>query len=227
MVGFVQGSMIASASRDASQDSLDFAIGLGLEGADLQQVARNLASFPASVRSRGVFFLGLTRMLESRRGRSSVPEALAQVAMSTRILAFKSYPHRDFYKLYYVATRYLAPTRRFDEGLAEVAKTFFPIFRESILGKTISALMGERAQDVLPLLAKAYNMSVEGNSHVLDLTGPREAVWRATVEPVAWYPRTFEGIVQGALPGEKALMISIDAQKPISNLVEYAFRIRW
>lgn len=223
----VQGSLAASVAQDSAQDALDFAVGLGLEGADLQQVARNLASFPASVRSRGVFFLGLTRMLESRRGRGSVPEALAMAAMSTRIVAFKSYPHRDFYKLYYVATRYLAPTRRFDDGLAEVAKTFFPIFRESILGKTISALMGDRAQDVLPLLAKAYNMSVEGNTHLLELTGPKEAVWRATVEPVVWYPRTFEGIVMGALPSEKSLRIHLDAQKPVSNLVEYAFRIRW
>lgn len=219
--------MAAPGARDAAQDALDFAVGLGIEGTDLQQVARNLASFPTTVRSRGVFFLGLTRLLEQRRGRASVPEALASASMPGRIVAFKSYPHRDFYKLYYLATRYLSPTRRFDEGLAEIAKTFFPIFRESILGKTISALMGDRPADVLPLLAKAYNMSVEGNSHVLELLGPREALWRAQVEPVSWYPRTFEGIVQGALPAEKALRVQIDDQRPVNNLVAYAFRIRW
>ena len=222
----MQLSSAASSEPDLASDAHDFATKLGLEGPDLQQVARNLATFPTSVRCRGVFFLGLTRLLESRRGRASVPEMLAQISMS-RIVAFKSYPHRDFYKLYYMAARYLAPTRRFDEGLADISRNFFPIFRESILGKTISALMGDRPADVLPLLAKAYNMSIEGNVHALELVSAREAVWSAQVEPVAWYPNTFSGIVQGALPNEPGLQITVDARKPAGELIDYRFRIRW
>lgn len=222
------GAVQVAAPRNAALDAVEFVTKLQLEAGDLDQLARNLGEFPESVRSRGVFVLGLTRLIGARKGRQTADEALCHAGISSRVVAFKSYPHRDFYKLYYLATRLLAPHRPFDEGLCDVARTFFPIFRESILGKTISALMGERAGDVLPLLSKAYNMSVEGNDHALELmTCKREAVWRARVEPVAWYQRTFEGIVRGALPEERELQILLDAQKRVGELIEYAFRIRW
>lgn len=221
------GGLNVAKPREDADDTLAFVTRLALDGSYAEHVAHNLAVFPAIVRSRGVFFLGISRLLEARKGKQTVDEMLAHANVGNRVVAFKAYPHRDFYKLYYLAARVLAPQLRFDDALNYVARTFFPIFRESILGKTISALMGDGPADVLPLLTKAYNMSVEANEHVLELTGRREAVWRARVEPVKWYPQTFQGIVQGALPDEQQLQVLIDAQQRNGELMDYVFRIRW
>src|SRR5262245_38715191 len=116
-----------------SQDAFAFAASIGLEGGELEQAARNLATFPDTIQCRGVFFLGLSRLLEKKIGPSGVAEQFARANLDARTFAFKSYPHHDFYKLYYVTAKKLLPGRPFDQALGEIAKTFFPIFRESIV----------------------------------------------------------------------------------------------
>ena len=51
-------------------------------------------------------------------------------------------------------------------------------------GKTMSALMGDKPRTILPLLAKAYNLSTEGNLHEAELTGEREVTWRCVAESI-------------------------------------------
>lgn len=221
------GGLHAEFAIEAERDARSFVAQLGLSAREADIAVHNLATFPASVRSRGVFFHGLIRCIENTGERKKAEVVLEQAALSGRLVSFRAYPHREFYKLYYAVTRILYPRLPFAEGLREVAKTFFPIFRDSIVGKTISALMGDKPADVLPLLAKAYNMSVENNSHRFTAVSSNEALWHAQVEPVTWYPETFEGIVRGALPNEAGLEICVDAQSAAGELRDYVFRIRW
>ena len=60
--------------------------------------------------------------------------------------------------------------------------------------------MGDRPTTILPLLARAYNVSVEGNDHKAEVVGDYALVWRCDVEPVEWYTDTFQGIVEGSMP---------------------------
>jgi uncharacterized protein (TIGR02265 family) len=195
--------------------------------AEARVVDQNLAQFPDVVRCRGVFFTGLTRIAEKARGPAALARLLARAECGANHLAFKWYPHADFYRLYYLAARELYPKLPFAEALREVAQTFFPIFRESLLGKTLTAFMGKEPPEVLPLLAKAYDISIEGNRHELKSLSGHEAIWTATVEPVVWYPATFEGIVRGALPSCRTLEFEHAAPASEGPLTTYVFRLHW
>jgi uncharacterized protein (TIGR02265 family) len=190
-------------------------------------VARNLAAFPPNISVRGLFFEGLSRVVSSVQG----PEAIAELALRAgtprKTNAFGNYSHRDFYKLYYLAVRLLHPQATMPEGLRLVAHTFFPIFRNSMLGRTMSALMGNRPTTILPLLARAYQISVEGNQHHAELAGERELLWDCSVEPVEWYVDIFSGIVQGAMPEHVTAQIKVMRRSHVGGLAQYQFRITW
>jgi uncharacterized protein (TIGR02265 family) len=191
------------------------------------QVARNLATFPSEIRVRGLFFEGLARVVGQLQGPSAMAELAERAGLPARTTAFRAYPHRDFYRLYYLAARQLHPTTPLDESLRLAARTFFPIFQTSLIGRTITALMGDQPTTILPLLARAYNLSVEGNLHSAELRGPRELLWTCEVEPVEWYPSTFSGIVEGAMPSGVTARISIEERKPSSGGTRYRFRVNW
>ena len=99
----------------------------------------------------------------------------------------------------------------------------------SLLGRTMSALMGDRPRTILPLLAKAYNVSVEGNEHQAELVGDSEVVWRCTVEPVEWYPDTFAGIIEGTMQTNKAASVRVATieEQRTRTAGRYTFRITW
>ena len=195
--------------------------------ADQEIVARNLLLFPAQIKVRGVFFEGLSRVVAEAKGPGAMAELVARAGVGAKTTAFRAYPHRDFYKLYYLAARLLYPTARMAEALQKVARTFFPIFKSSLVGRTMSALMGDRPTTILPLLARAYNVSVEGNDHQAELAGERSLLWRCEVEPVEWYTETFAGIVEGAMPAGCAPRISVEERAPAASMARYRFRIDW
>jgi len=194
--------------------------------ADQETVAHNLLTFPAAIKVRGIFFEGLSRVVGESQGPTAMAGLLQKAGITTKTTAFRSYPHRDFYKLYYLAARLLYPGS-VSVGLRNTARTFFPIFKNSLLGRTMSALMGDRPQTILPLLARAYNVSVEGNNHEVVLTSDRSLVWRCDVEPVEWYLETFTGIVEGSMPADVRLKVTVEERGVAGALARYRLRLDW
>jgi uncharacterized protein (TIGR02265 family) len=190
-------------------------------------VARNLATFPPQIRVRGLFFEGLARVVGEVQGPMAISTLARRAGMPDKTTAFRSYPHRDFYRLYYLTARLLQPSAPLPEGLRLTARTFFPIFKNSLLGRTMSALMGDDPSTLLPLLARAYNLSVEGNDHRTSSEGERELVWRCEVEPVEWYASTFTGIIEGAMPSGCTARVVVEERAKLPGRARYRFRINW
>src|SRR4051812_14812440 len=205
----------------------DFARRVTPVRADQDAVARNLLLFPSTIKVRGIFFEGVARIVAESQGPNAMAELVARAGIAAKTTAFRAYPHRDFYKLYYLAARLLYPTAPLAEGLRNTARTFFPIFKSSLLGRTMSALMGDRPTTILPLLARAYNVSVEGNDHKAELVGKNALVWRCDVEPVEWYTDTFQGIVEGSMPADVKVRIAVEERAAAGALARYRFRIDW
>jgi uncharacterized protein (TIGR02265 family) len=205
----------------------DFARTVTPMHADQEMVARNLLLFPSTIKVRGIFFEGLSRVVGEAKGPDAMAGLLARAGIAGKTTAFRAYPHRDFYKLYYLTARLLYPGTPLSVALRNVARTFFPIFKSSLLGRTMSALMGDRPTTILPLLARAYNVSVEGNDHKAELTGDRALEWRCEVEPVDWYTDTFQGIVEGSMPSDITVKIRVDERGTAGALARYRFAISW
>jgi uncharacterized protein (TIGR02265 family) len=195
--------------------------------ADRETIARNLQLFPGQIKVRGIFFEGLSRIVGGMNGTDAMAAMVQRAGVAAKTTAFRAYPHRDFYKLYYLAARQLYPGATTPEALRLTARTFFPIFKDSLLGRTMSALMGDRPTTLLPLLAKAYNLSVEGNDHRAELDGGNALVWKCEVEPVEWYVDTFTGIIEGAMPPRLTAQVRLEERSFAGGLARYQFRIGW
>lgn len=195
---------------------------------DQETIARNLVVFPPALKVRGIFFEGLARIVGEAKGPEAMAGLLRRAGMGDKTTAFRSYPHRDFYKLYYLAARLLYPTAPMSGALRQVARTFFPIFKSSLLGRTMSALMGDRPTTILPLLARAYNISVEGNEHQAEVVDGKSVVWRGQAEAIEWYDETFAGIIEGAMPADLTAKVKLEERAPAAaGMARYRFRIDW
>lgn len=220
----------AAASEPVQIGATELAARITCSPREQAAIARNLTSFPMEVRVLGVFFEGLGRVIAEARGQPALARLVSTSGAPERPVVFRQYPHQDFYRLYYLAARALFPNLSFPAALRCVAREFFPIFRASVLGKTMNVLMGEQPRTVLPLLAKAYNLSVAGNEHACEVVGARKVAWRCRVEPVEWYEETFGGIIEGTAPaGMKPtdLRITTIARSTVGRFDEYRFEITW
>jgi uncharacterized protein (TIGR02265 family) len=206
-----------------------FAQSMPIASEDRARVTRNLACYPPDMAVRGLFFEGIFRIVDQRLGSVALGQIRRAAGLGEHIVPFRQYPHRDFYKLYYLTVSRLHAGTPFDAGLRRVAQTFFPIFRSSLLGRTMSALMGDEPRTILPLLSKAYNLSVSGNTHTSRMTGERELTWQCRVEPVEWYEHTFTGIIEGTMTPEQRRSLVIDTRtKAVGPAgASYEFVIRW
>jgi uncharacterized protein (TIGR02265 family) len=163
-------------------------------------IEQNLLIFPLQCRVRGLFFTGLHEIIKRSLGPEAHAEACRLSGIFSKIIPFNEYPHRDFYRLMYWAAAYLHKNPRFGESLTAIASTFFPIFRESLLGRTTAALMGKNLKTQLPRLAVAYNSMVRWNQHETEVLSENEVRWTCKVENVVWYAETLTGIIAGACP---------------------------
>jgi uncharacterized protein (TIGR02265 family) len=207
----------------------EFAARVSATLADQATIAKNLVAFSPQLQVRGVFFEGLGRIVKQSRGEAALVQIQRSAGVPAQVIAFRHYAHRDFYKFYYLAARVLHPSETFSRALRLTARNFFPIFRDSLLGKTMNALMGDKPRTILPLLAKAYNLSVVGNDHSSTLAGESEIAWACRVEPVEWYEQTFAGIIEGTVPqGETvALQVRMLSKALRAGAVDYRFQITW
>jgi len=191
-------------------------------------VARDLAAFPPECRVRGVFFEGLSRVV-AKSGGTTMGDLLAAAGVPPRKVAFSLYPHRDFYKVYFLAARALYPRSSLGTALSQVSRTFYPIFRESMIGRTMSAFIGNDPHTLLARLADAYNLSVPWNEHRLTSAGAREIVWRCKVEPTSHYREVFSGIVSGATASHGAgeVRIEVESTRIDAGAGHHTFRVQW
>jgi uncharacterized protein (TIGR02265 family) len=186
-------------------------------------------NFPPHIQTRGVFFAGVGRVVAKRAGPAAWPEALARVGAPARFFPFNYYPHRDMYKVHAVVSNVLAPEGPLERGMYAMGRLLYPIFRDSLLGRTMSAFAGDEPKTLLRLLCEAYRLSVDDNEHHVAFDEGPEAVWRCRVEPAPWYPAIFRGIVEGtaASHGVRHVDVSTLDQKEERTFFRFAFRIRW
>ncbi|AKF11282.1 hypothetical protein DB32_008431 [Sandaracinus amylolyticus] len=181
-----------------------FARRIEVAPSDRAIIVKALLDFPSDIQSRGMFFDGLVKALRAHVGPSAATRIVAEAEIPRTTHSFTLYAHRDFYKLFFYAAPLLHPGRPLPDAMQAIAETFYPVFRESIVGRTMSVLMGSDPAGILGRLVEAYTLSVQGNQHALEITGPSSAVWRALAEPVPMYPSVFKGIVIGTMRSHDA-----------------------
>jgi uncharacterized protein (TIGR02265 family) len=204
-----------------------FASAIATSTADRVTIAENLFNFPPELKIRGFFFDGLCQIVEKTRDRDTLVRLQRTAAVPEKLGAFENYMVRDFYQLYYHTASLLHGSLPFDQAIRKVTQTFFPIFKMTMIGKTLSAFMGSTPSTIIPVVAKAYTVSVSGNDHVTVASGRNEMTWRCVVEPVAWYPESLQGIIEGALPPGMTITMRTLERKPEGKLTRYVFRIGW
>jgi uncharacterized protein (TIGR02265 family) len=188
--------MRPGASR-APTDAARFAADLRVSAWEKAAIVVTLESMPSKQMCRGMFFQGVldTMSLES----SEAQRILDELSIEPPRTAFGLYPHYGFYKLSFWAARHLYPKLPLDEGLYRLAASFFPIFSQSMVGRTIASLMGTRPISVLSRLVDAYRLSVPMNKHEVQSTDASSARWTCEVELGEFYPHIFRGIIIGTM----------------------------
>jgi uncharacterized protein (TIGR02265 family) len=209
------------------QQAERFAAHVTPSAGDRAIIAQNLVDLPPELKIRGFFFDGLCQIVAKTRDEETLHQLQRTAGVPEKLHAFDQYMVRDFYKLYYHTAGLLHGSLPFVEAIRKVTQTFFPIFKTSMIGKTLGAFMGTRPESIIPVVAKAYTVSVSGNEHAVNASGPREMTWRCTVEPVTWYPESFQGIVEGAMPPGQALQFKTTDRKLEGKLMRYVFKISW
>jgi uncharacterized protein (TIGR02265 family) len=193
------------------------------------ELAKMYLHFPPQLRARGLYFVGVGRAVAKRAGAPAWQEVLARVGAPRRFFPFNYYPHRDLYKIHAMTANLLVPQGPLDRGLLEVGRLLYPIYRESLVGRTMSALAGNDPKTLLRILCESYRLSVDGNEHELSFDEGSAGVWRCRVEPSPWYPSIFRGIVEGTTASHGVAGVEIETleYKDELSFFRYAFRICW
>ena len=201
----------------------------GRPAAERETVRANLVALRGPFQIRGLFFEGLLRIIRKRLGRDAERAVREAASAPKRILAFRLYPAADYYRLYYAGATALYPTQALPDAIERVSENHYPFFRQSMVGRTMSALVSPTPQTILTMLTKAYSLSVEGNVHEIEHVGPRESIWAARVEPVSWYERQFRGNVAGTMKSHDAPRIEVEIMAQVDRPEgrDYRFRITW
>jgi uncharacterized protein (TIGR02265 family) len=223
----VSGEAAGSNAKITASQATEFARDVTPNSHDQEIIARSLLAIPPTNTVRGVFFDGLSRVVADGQGPTAMQGLRTRAGINAKVNPFGAYPQLDFYKLMYLAARLLHPGQPMPVALRDTARLLFPIFKSSLLGRTMSALMGTRPGTILLLSAKAYSLSCEGNHHQAELVADGELCWRCDVEPVEWYVDIFTGIVEGAMPAGVQVKIVVEERGISGTLARYRFRITW
>ncbi len=144
-----------------------------------------------------MFFNGVLQVLRAHG--ESTTNVFSTLEIEAPRLPFGLYPHQGFYKLCFWAASLAYPKLPMGEAMYTLAASFFPIFKQSIVGRTMAPLMGTRPLQILSRLIDAYRLCVPRNVHELKAVSNVRAEWHCEVEPGDYYPVIFRGIVTGAM----------------------------
>ncbi|GEM_PF-1911964 len=170
---------------------------LGLHGAEKEAIMAALLNFPVDCLSRGMFAKGVLKAAERPVGALEAELLQQRARYPKRIMGFQLYPHRDFYLVFYSVATTLYPDKTLAEGMRLLAESFYPIFASSLIGRTMSALIGKTPADVLSRFAEAYKIATPWCEHSITQVEPNRLLWHCTVEPCPHYTSTFAGICTG------------------------------
>jgi uncharacterized protein (TIGR02265 family) len=225
----IVGSSAWGESVIGIEQAAAFAQDLNLSDDELKRLARSLARFPPSIRVRGLFVEGLSRIVTRHGGRDAFVAMAARAGIDPDRPAFHFFLHRDFYKLYLLAARDRHPRQSLARSLYELAQSFYPMFRGSLLGNAMSLLIGKNASRLVRLLPEAYLHSVQGNEHKVEMVSEREYRWSCTVEPFDDYPSIFSGIIEGALRAHNAPLARVETIGSVLGVSshKFLFKISW
>lgn len=218
-------SVVDSLSRDPSKGS--FGRSLRLPRGEQEAVDATLESLAPEQKCRGMFFRGV--LDAARFSAAEGARFLESLDIPRPTMPFGLYPHVGFYKLCFAAANRLSPDASMHEGLFDLASDFYPIFSESVVGRTMSPLMGREPLTILNRLVEAYRLCVPMNRHELHRTGDRTAQWHAEVETCAFYAAIFRGIVVGTMrtQGVQAPGVELLETQPLSKGQKCVFEIGW
>jgi Na+/H+ antiporter len=193
------------------------------------RVARALERFPDSIRVRGLFFEGLERIVALARGPEAWRGLAARAGIEPQRAVLDFFPHRDFYKVYLLAALELHPHAPLADGLYRVAQSFYPMFKQSLIGRAMSTLIGDNGGRLIRVLPDAYAHSVHGNEHAVERVSEREYRWSCAVEPFDDYPSIFAGIVEGALRAQQATCAQVETLHAVlgASRHKFLFKITW
>jgi uncharacterized protein (TIGR02265 family) len=192
-------------------------------------VGRALDRFPSSIRVRGIFFEGLARVVTQRLGGEAWPSLCARAGVEPDRPVLDFFPHRDFYKVYLLAAIELYPHQPLTSSLYLLAQSFYPMFRASLIGRAMGALVGNNGGRLIRVLPEAYAHSVHGNEHRVERLGEREYRWSCTVEPFDYYPSIFAGIIEGGLRAQAAPLARVETIGSVLGVShhKFMFKITW
>lgn len=217
--------------RDIDQTEVEaFADALPLRDSDRRAIVSTLLHFPAACQVRGMFFDGLVNVIKKERDTDTAERLMLHAGVRGRAIPFGLLPHRDFYKLYFMAAPVLYPQQPLEYGMQRIAETFYPVFRDSMVGRTLSAMMGSDPRRILDRLVDAYKMSVQDNEHSVRVSGDRGMLWECRVEPSPFYAETFRGIALGTLESHGVKGGRVETVSRVADGQEHnrwVFRITW
>ncbi|MEZ4228937.1 MAG: DUF2378 family protein [Polyangiaceae bacterium] len=206
-----------------------FAAQVDVSALDRERIRKILQEFPVTCQVRGMFFQGLVDTIARARSYEAAKALVKAGGVRTRFVPFSLMPHRDFYKLYFLASALMFPGYKLEHGFERIAEDFYPTFRSSMVGRTISAFIGSEPITVLERLAQAYRVSIPWNEHAVEADGARRARWRCKVEPSDLYPATFRGIIRGTMNSHgvsEPTVELLDSQRDGEG-IRFEFSIEW
>jgi uncharacterized protein (TIGR02265 family) len=113
-------------------------------------------------------------------------------------MAFRKYPMRDFMRLSVNAARIAHGGDALSEGLRRVGWLAFQSFSATMAGRVVLFAFGERLENVIWALPKAYEVSVPGAVIETEELGPRR--YRIRMQNLYNFVDTYHlGVLEGAI----------------------------
>lgn len=173
-----------------------------------------VASIPADMRVRGLFFRNLIGQLKEAGG--ELPQ--------TSYVPFQFYPGRDYVRLLVDVAHARHPRLPLRQGLRRIGHTVYGTFLQSTIGRVLFAFAGRDPRAALRVAPRAYAIASGGTitARVYD-DGPDRTILE--LQNVWTFPSCHEvGVLEGALQAFRSdAMIEIAEHSP-GNV---DFRVIW
>jgi uncharacterized protein (TIGR02265 family) len=158
-------------------------------------VDRHLRACPSESTTQGVFFRYIRDSIEADFGAS--PRLLAGLETADW-MAFRKYPMRDFIRLSVNAARIAHTGEALSEGLRRLGWLAFQSFSTTMAGRVVLFAFGERLENMISALPKAYAVSVPGAVIETEELGPRR--YRITMKNLYNFVDAYHlGVLEGAI----------------------------
>jgi uncharacterized protein (TIGR02265 family) len=158
-------------------------------------VARYARACPAGSVTQGVYFQYLRSAVEAECGKD---ERLYAGLSRRDWTAFRRYSLRDFMCLAVNAAQLAHPKEALSEGLRRLGRLAYPSLAATMAGRVVLYAFGERLENVVKALPKAYAISVPGTVVETYELGPTH--YRITMKNVYNFVDTYHlGVLEGAV----------------------------